>query len=394
MRASSIFSSDVRRRWAVGAVLTALLLAGAEGLLRVPSIQSRLPTRTHYYNSGVVIREDALKRTLAVDGHVDVLFIGSSIVRTNIQPLTYDALTTSGGCGRLVSFNAGLSGLWPSAVALYLEHVWLRLAKPRLVVQGIRYPELAATTHALRPDQVFSGTVEAGWANATWSERLYGVAAANLRLLQYRGALGGVLQRYVNGRPGPISTEDAESVIDPRGYTPRLPTLREAKARGAAVTLEPIGEEVCARDGCRVGFEALRRAIASTHRSDADYVLVNIPEHSTRWGGRDGQRRYRDYLAAVQDFAESNGVPFIDPTDGNSHMFEDDEEYSDLYHMSPAGAERLTSILAARIDLRLFTDSTGRCVTTSARYRPGTRRKGAGLKVHDALRMHDSRLPQ
>ena len=328
--------------------MTGLLLAGAEGLLRAPSLQSRLPTRTHYYDAGVVIREDALKRTLAALGHVDVLFIGSSIVRTNIQPLTYDALTTPSGC-RVVSFNAGLSGLWPGAVALYLEHVWLGLAKPRVVVQGIRYPELAATTHALRPDQVYNGTVEAAWADATWRKRLYGIAAANLRLLQYRGALGSVLQRYVNGRPGPISAEDRESMIDPRGYTPRFPTLREVKARGDAVIAEPVAEEVCTRDRCRVGFEGLSHAIASTHRWGADYVLVNIPEHSARWGGRDGQRRYRDYLAAVHDFARSNGVPFIDPTDGNPHVFEDDDEYSDLYHMSPAGAKRLTSILAARM---------------------------------------------
>jgi hypothetical protein len=344
--------------------MTALLLAAAEGLLRAPLIQSRLPTRTHYYDAGIVIREDALTRVLVANGHVDVLFIGSSIVRTNIQPLMYDALTMPGRSGRLVSFNAGLSGLWPASVALYLEHVWLRLAKPRLVVQGIRYPELAETTHALRSDQVFSGTVEAGWADTTWRKRLNAAATAHLRILQYRGALGNTLKRYVNGRPGPIAADNPEFMIDPRGYTPSLPTLRDARAGGAPATVEPVAEEICARDRCRFGFGALSRAIAATQRSGAAYVLVNIPEHSARWGGREGSRRYLAYLAALREFARSKGVPFIDPTDGNPHLFED-SEYSDNCHMRPTGAKQLTSILAARIDPRVFPNSTGRPPSTS-----------------------------
>jgi hypothetical protein len=371
MRRSSTSSSDVSRRWAVWAILTGLLLVGAEVLLRVPTLESRLPTRTHYYDAGVVVREDALRRTLAAHGRVDVLFIGSSIVRTDIQPLTYDAITADAGCHRIVSFNAGLSGLWPTAVALYLEHVWLPAAKPRLVVQGIRYPELAATTHALRPNQVFSGTVEAAWTETTWSKRLYAAAAARIRLLQYRGVLGSILERYTNGRPGPIFADDPESAIDPRGYTPRLPTLREARVRGL-VTAEPISEEVCPDGRCSVGFNALSRAVAAVHRSGGDYVLVNIPEHGAQWHGSDGRRRYHDYLAVLHEFARSKGVPFIDPTDGNPDTFEDEDEYSDLYHMSPAGAKRLTSILATRIDSALNTD--GACAARSATRRLGHER--------------------
>lgn len=357
MHHSSTSSSETRGRprWAVWCAATALLLAGAEGLLRLPSLQSWLPTRTHYYDAGVAVREDALKTTLAAHGHVDVLFIGSSIVRTNIQPLTFDGLVQRRTGYPVISFNAGLSGLWPGAVVLYLEHVWLPLAKPRLVVQGIRYPELAATTHALQPHQVFSGRVEAAWTKTTGVTRAYSAAASRIRLLQYRGTLTRVLERYSNGRPGPLAADGREFGIDPRGYTPRLPTLREARARGLAKDEEPVSEGVCLPDGCRVGFTALSRAIAAVRRSGADYLLVNIPEHGTRWRGEDGRRRYHDYLRALRAFARSEGVRFVDPTEGDPYTFQNDVEYSDTYHMSPAGAARLTSILAARIDPRVGT---------------------------------------
>jgi hypothetical protein len=339
------------RRWIAWTVLTALVFVAIEGLLRMPAIQHWLPTRTHYYDPGIAVREDALRRTLAANGHVDVLFVGSSIVRTNIQPLTFDQLVTSRTREPIVSFNAGLSGLWPEAVILYLENVWLPLAKPRLVVQGIRYPELAATTPALRGDWVFSGAVEAGWREPAWRQRAYSAAASRIRLLQYRGVLAEVLQRYTNGRPGPLSASEREFGIDPRGYTPRLPTLRDARARGLLRSEEPISHSVCP-DGCPVGFSALRRAVGAARRSGAEYILVNIPEHATRWPGEEGTRRYREYLAALRTFASAEGVPLLDPSEGDPYAFQSDEEYSDTYHMSPAGATRLTSILATRLNVR------------------------------------------
>jgi hypothetical protein len=354
MPRSSISSSDgVRnpRRWKAWAAATVFLLVGSEALLRIPAIQDALPTRTHYHDVGIVVREDALRRTLRAHGRIDVLFVGSSIVRTNIQPQTFDRLIQSRTRESIVSFNAGLSGLWPEGVALYLENVWMHLAKPAVVVQGIRYPELAATTHALRADQVFSGSVEAAWRESSWRKRAYSAAAANLRLLQYRGTLTEVLQRYTNGRPGPASLTDRGFGIDPRGYTPRLPTLREARQRGL-IREENFPPEVICPDACARGFAALRRAIVAARGKGAQYILVNIPEHGTRWRGEQALDRYREYLVRLRAFADSEGIVFMDPTEGNPYSFQNDDDYSDTYHMSPAGAERLTSMLAARLKVR------------------------------------------
>ena len=61
------------------------------------------------------------------------------------------------------------------------------MARPRIVVQGIRYAELAATTHAKHPTQVWTGRVEAAWRTSDVVTRMHAAAVRNLHLLQYRG---------------------------------------------------------------------------------------------------------------------------------------------------------------------------------------------------------------
>jgi hypothetical protein len=295
-----------------------------------------------------VVRLETLERTKRHHGRIDVLFVGSSIVRTNIRPLIFDQIVNTRTNSRIVSFNAGLSGLWPPAVRLYAERLWLPTARPRLVIQGIRYPELAATTHALRETQVFSGTVEAAWRETTWPTRMYSAAAERVHLLQYRGTLVQLLQRYVNGRPGRTRDGDGRDAMDVRGYTPRTPSLREGRTRLATHALAHPGHS-CQADACQVGFAALRQTIQAVRRAGADYVLVNVPEHGARWRGPGGLERYEAYLGALATFAAEEGVQFLDPTDGDPYLFDSDDEYSDIYHMTPAGAERLTAVLAQRL---------------------------------------------
>jgi hypothetical protein len=321
------------------------LLALAELLLRLPQVREWLPTRTHYYDSGVVVRLDAVERVMRTHGRVDVLFVGSSIVRTNIQPLTFDRLIGTDAGSPVTSFNVGLSGLWPTAVHLYVQHVWLSAAQPRVVVQGVRYPELAATTHALGKKQVFSGTIEAAWTDANWITRLRSAATSRILLLQYRGALAATLQRYVNGRPGPWIEGDGGHQIDRRGYTPRMGAASAATHRFAG-TLKSQPRPSCLNGDCSVGFAALARTIEAVRGAGAEYVLLNVPEHGSQWRDADGPDRYRDYLRALEAFARQHGILLLDPTEGDPFRFDGEEEFTDPYHMTPAGAERLTAALA------------------------------------------------
>src|SRR3954470_11547353 len=173
MSPSSISSSDgaiapvrtrqfsLRRAWRFPLCVAGMLLA-AELILRMPALMHVLPIRTHYHEPGIVRRVEALERMLAEHGRVDILFVGSSIVRCNIQPLDFDRAVMRRGL-REVSFNAGLSGLWPKAVALYLEHLWLPKAHPTIVIQGIRFGELHSSPRARRESAILSGPIERRW---------------------------------------------------------------------------------------------------------------------------------------------------------------------------------------------------------------------------------------
>src|SRR5262249_54119747 len=93
----------------------------------------------------------------------------------------------------------------------------------------------------------------------------------------------------------------------------------------------------------------IRRSARAAKRAGADYILVNVPEYAFRWSGPDGRQRYASYLNTMRDLARSEGVRFVDVTHGDPYLFSSQAEYSDYHHMSPAGARRFTTMLAAEL---------------------------------------------
>jgi hypothetical protein len=329
------------RRWGTFAVVVLLVLVSAELALRLPQVRALLPPRTHYYHPVIAQRLDAIERLMSAHGRIDVLFIGSSIVMTNVSPELFDSAVGEER-GRVVSFNAGLPGMWPAGVHLYLEHVWLPAARPRMVVQGIRYAELAATTHAKNETQVWTGRVEQAWRESDLLSRQYAAAAEKVYLLQYRGVLNGALERRRDGWVGESHEVDMGDL--PRGYEPRRATFTDI-----AQWAEDLSNEgSCDANSCEVGFAALRRTIAAVHSAGGIYVLANVPEHMMRWRGRAAAERYRAYVDTLRTFAASEGVAFVDPSDGSPARFEH-ALYSDFSHMTAQGSRQFTQALARQM---------------------------------------------
>ena len=345
MRPSSTSSSDERppRHWGRVALIVLLLLGTTEAALRLPQVRAVLPPRTHYYHPTIAQRIDALERVLTVHKRIDVLFIGSSIVLTNVHPMLFDHLVSEQP-RKLVSFNAGMAGLWPTSVHLYAEHLWLPKSRPRIVVQGVRYPELATSTHAKNETQVWSGNIESAWRESDLVTRLYSAAAAHVHLLQYRGAVPRALERFRYGWAGAYDAELDDSYAS-RGYTP-MGGSGEDPAEREAPDLPSDG--TCDREKCAVGFAALHRTIAAVHATGASYVLVNVPEHAARWRGAGGVERYRHYVETLRAFADVEGVAFIDPTEGDPFRFAQ-TPFNDLSHMTAAGSRQFTRALAERM---------------------------------------------
>jgi hypothetical protein len=308
--------------------------------LRFEPVRALLPPRTHYYHPLIAKRLDAVERLVGTHERVDVLFIGSSIVMTNVHPTLFDSAVEQSG--RVVSFNAGLPGIWPSSVHLYLEHVWLPAARPRIVVQGIRHAELAATRHAKHDTQVWTGRVEAAWRESDLLTRVQAAIVERTYLLQYRGTLNGALERYRNGWAGEADAALAGYAL--RGYEPR-----PAGTVDMSQWEEDLPNDgVCDARACEVGLAALRRSIAAVRAAGGTYVLMNVPEHVMRWRGRAPAEQYQAYLRLLRTFAAEEGVAFMDPTDGTLDRFEH-ALYSDYSHMTPEGSRQFTQALASRM---------------------------------------------
>jgi hypothetical protein len=331
------------RRWRTFFAIVLAIVAVAEVALRFPEVRGLLPPRTHYYHPAIARRIDAVERVKRAYHRVDVLFIGSSIVVTNVHPLLFDSVIARQP-DALVSFNAGLSGLWPTSVHLYTEHLWLPLTRPRVVVQGVRYPEVAATTHAKNATQVWSGRIEPSWRKAGVGARAQAALVSRVALLQYHGALTRLLQQFRHGRVGAVSPDEDDRYAV-RGYLPRgaplTPSIDDWEA-------DLPNDGTCTPHRCAVGFAALRRTIAAVHAAGGAYVLVNVPEHAARWRGAGGVERYRHYVESLRAFAAAEGVGFIDPTDGDPFRFAA-TPYNDLAHMTAAGARQFTRELAGRM---------------------------------------------
>jgi hypothetical protein len=336
---SRSFTSSSRTALIVVASLAAIELA-----LRVPDVERALPIRTYLHEPGAVVRLEKLEHVRRQYQHIDVLFVGSSVVRCNIQPMQFDALLARSSGSGPVSFNAGLSGMWPAGVRLYLEGLWLAEARPRIVAQGIRYGELFPSRRARAYSDIASSVVESTWDDNRPMARLKAIPYEHLRILQYRGTWPSWLYRFRNGRPAPIVDDEVRIFTDARGWTPRMPTLDITLRRHTLDNERPNGSMSAAL--AVDALDEIRKSARAAHRAGAEYVLVNMPEHAFRWSGDDGRERYATYLEVLQQLAANEGFEFIDVTGGDPLQFSSALEYSDYHHMSPAGSERFTRLLA------------------------------------------------
>jgi hypothetical protein len=335
------------------AALVGVLLV-VEGLLRIPAVIRALPVRTHLHQPGLVRRLESLDRFEKDYGRVDVLFVGSSVVRCNINPAEFDRDVNSGGAPRRapVSFNAGLSALWPRPVSFYLQHVWLPTARPRVVVQGIRYGELLPSARARNEAEILSGPLESLWAEPTLLHRLQAEGLWRVHLLHYRGAFPRWLLSHRRGMPGYDVDDDPRVNTDPRGWTARLPTLDVVRARGLVRSEAPYSGEL--PDESRRALAAIQQSARQASQAGARFILVNVPEHAFRWSAPGGDARYRSYLHTLAAAADEGGFSFVDVTRGNPRAFSSDAEFSDYHHMSPAGARRFTRALAQELEAGPF----------------------------------------
>lgn len=318
-------------------------LLGIEHVMRTETVYRLLPLARPYYTFDVTRRIHDLEQLVADEGRLDVLFVGSSVTRAAIDPRHFDRELRQKKRGDVVSFNGGMSSMFPSGAKLYLEHVWLERARPRFVLHGIREAELAS--RAKRPKYLQHGRIEALWLQRSWIADVQAALLDELTLLQYRGTLITVLSRAKDGKRLHIR-ERGEQASDERGFRREKRPLARAR-RGGSKRLWRYGGKPDDKRYAR-SLPALEAMHELCRRNGATYVLVNMPEHPERFGKRHGRALFDDYHRRTRAWARAHGVALLDVTDAQLGAFADDRWYSDYHHLSPEGARRFTELLAAR----------------------------------------------
>jgi hypothetical protein len=280
----------------------------------------------------------------ATHGEVNLLFVGSSVARSNISPLVFDAELAAAGYD-VVSFTGGLGGMRLDPARLYLERLWLEEVQPDVVIQAVRYEVLAEVVPVETFGPFDGGKYEQLWLSDSPLAQVEETALRLSRLIQYSGLLTGVL-----ARPDSALVLDAVA-IDERGFTGALGKLvgdRRPITEIPGGDAAAHGYEVPLDEAFGAGFEALSETIALVRESGAEYVLLNMPEHRDRFGPQpQGEERYQRYVNALAAFAAEQGVPFVDLTAGDVNAFDDDVLWANYIYFTAEAAEALTRRLAA-----------------------------------------------
>jgi hypothetical protein len=317
-----------------------LVLCAVEGVLRMPSVAEALPRPLVYYAYDVP-RKLLLLERVQERGELDVLFVGSSIVRAAFDPASFDRARSARTGQPSLSFNAGLGSMFPGGTALYLERVWLRYARPRHVLFGVREHELRAMLRV--PPAIAKGRIESLWWGKPAYAPLLGDLLQQLHVLHYRGSVYKIVKRVGSGRPL-NDVEVGEFVPDARGFRgePRpLPIMGMRNGR-YFWRYKDLGS----KNRYRVSMQLMERMHTLCKARGIRFAIVNVPEHPERFGGKNGPRVFKAFHRAVSAWADAHDVPFLDITHGNYKFFSDDKHYSDYHHYTNAGGAAFSQLLA------------------------------------------------
>jgi len=320
-------------------ILSVLLITDL--LLRVNPVRDNLPQAYPYYNPAVELRLRALNRLLKDQGQPQMLFIGSSVVRTNFSPLLFDSVYQQITSHKIISFNGGLSDLDPDPVSFYLKNFWLSNCQPDIILQAVRFEELQSDFTAENYPIFQTGIYEPLWLKNNFISKIKMYLLNHVKLFYYSGALTEFLRypRFPVNRPLLHS-------IDSRGHSEMKIGMVEAKRKGLLQSdfayLKDISEQ-----SLNINMNALKKSYILCQERGIKYVMVNIPEHGDRFlADPDGLERYKNYILLLQNLADELNIEFIDLTNNDPKSYQNDEIFSDYYHMNPAGTTKFTNDLA------------------------------------------------
>ncbi len=306
--------------------------------LRVPALAKLAPKPKPFYDAGVSDRLSKLESVVKSGGPVDVLAVGSSVVRTNILPKTMMQVWSGQGTNSSV-FNAGLSALQPDEVVFMTEKLLLTSANPKVVVQFVRGEEAVSEVTAEKSSTLSKGRIERSWqAGQELGDNVWKLTHSS-KMAEYYGAMSNALAVPLKPLNGLTFPTDAE------GFGPTRVLLSETRKIAPSLLEQPECNTRERMSGAFPTLEiALSKAKALATKRGVRWVIVPMPEHPSKWKDPEA---FADFVGRLEALAKDKGLEFANPFGTDLYAFDKEEWWSDYHHMSPAGAEELSRRFAS-----------------------------------------------
>ena len=318
----------MRSRWAKVVAIVLVVLVAAE--LGTRAIEGHLPPHLDWLSAEAqkkVGQMDALARS----GGASIVFIGSSIVRSGIEP----AIVTDQLPGHPIAYNAGLAAGVPVMMEPWTLDVVLPRLHPKALVIGISSFDFS--------DDPSNVAFYDAYKDAPAARRSMGLddTLDHIdRWLTDRSALW----RDRDALRSPSTVLDA---IRGKGPPPDPDTAGiEANGRDAYLQEQQFDERNPLAGGVPVGswklgtknVAALQRIIGAAKAQGIAVALVDMPvtdEYIAKHPHRDAD--YATYLTAARQFAATAAVPLLEFDTTRDHMY-----FADEVHLNRNGAYAFT----------------------------------------------------
>jgi hypothetical protein len=312
------------------------LIAGGEFLLRRDFVQAHLPYPSFGSNSrNLDMKLHLLKKMIEREGPPDCLFLGNSMVQTDIDPEAFrEAYQTVSG-NPIGCFNFGVNGMSPYPGAKFVK-VLNRLFHPKIVIWGITpsdlktrrtNKEVTLETGSWVRYQLGHGNFSGWLIDKSYFYRYY----LRFRLwmdfpkifrihqkMETKSTAHGFLRGIVNNEfAKPIQTE------------------REAR-------FKKILQD----------FKIDRRILPMLHEAfrptpGITFVLAEMPIHQkffTYYNG--GEKTHNKIISGIKRFADQRGIHFI-PSNPDEPIM--DKEWQNYNHLNISGARQFSRWLGKQI---------------------------------------------
>jgi hypothetical protein len=350
---SSTPSSRIRHGLQLAIPVT-VVLAGlfvAEALTRFAVAGERLPSPDavlwHRREVDVKLRQ---MQALEADGPIDVLFVGSSVTYTGVDPALFDSVVEAKTGQPAVSYNAGLAALPVSMVEAFVKGVFFRYTSPETIILLLTPRDVNRNNsyNQIMVEEVLASAYGKAWLSRGIEARATQLLLEHSALFRYRNW---VILTALNGWRVPLELPVVydDPQFDSRGYVTTPARMTDRLVNSQAPGQEVATVSLRAFDPSGKDMAALERLIRNCRDRGIQFIVVNMPmNHYLASSFEDPAADYDRYSSVLTALVERYRVPFWDAdslSQGNSFA---DDDFSDIFHLNTGGAQKLTRFIAER----------------------------------------------